>query len=81
MRTVSQGRPAGAILLVITPICTWTQFQGMYCDLRDIDADLLTVSAHKIHPPILHFETNSKGHWREICDDCWAGANENQPSA
>jgi hypothetical protein len=55
--------------------------QGMYCDLRDIDADLLTVSAHKIHPPILHFETNSKGHWREICDDCWAGANENQPSA
>jgi cysteine sulfinate desulfinase/cysteine desulfurase-like protein len=29
--------------------------QGMDCDLRDIDADLLTVSAHKI----LHFETNS----------------------
>jgi cysteine sulfinate desulfinase/cysteine desulfurase-like protein len=27
--------------------------QGMHCDLRDIDADLLTVSAHKI-PPILH---------------------------
>jgi hypothetical protein len=23
----------------------------MYCDLRDINADLLTVSAHKIHPP------------------------------
>ena len=23
----------------------------MYCDLRDIDADLLTVSAHKIHGP------------------------------
>ena len=31
----------------------------MYCDLRDIDADLLTVSAHKIPPPILHLETNS----------------------
>jgi hypothetical protein len=34
--------------------------QGMDCDLRDIDADLLTVSAHKF-PPILHFEINSYG--------------------
>jgi hypothetical protein len=29
--------------------------QGMYCDLRDIDADLLTAPAHKI----LALETNS----------------------
>jgi hypothetical protein len=35
--------------------------EGMYCDLRDINADLFTVSAHKILPfaPILHLETNS----------------------
>jgi hypothetical protein len=35
------------------------EVQGKYCDLRDIDADLLTVSAHKIHPPDPSFETNS----------------------
>jgi hypothetical protein len=43
----------------------------MYYDLRDVDADLITVSAHKISPRILHFEINAKqsNHLAAILED------------
>jgi hypothetical protein len=59
MRRVSRGRPRRRHPARDYADLHVDAVQGMYCDLPEIDADLLTVSAQKLNPPILHFETNS----------------------